>query len=121
MVSPTEKLSLTPANILHRHPPAGFAERDFQGIPGIEWLHGGTLWACCYGARQAWHGGFLIDEREHVSYPNFTQAADGTIHLIYDHARNVSGDILHVELTEHQIREGLPVLQRDVMNSFQPA
>ncbi|PTX93223.1 hypothetical protein DB345_16495 [Spartobacteria bacterium LR76] len=70
---------------------------------------------------QTWHGNLLIDEREHVSYPDFTQAADGTIHLIYDHARNVSGDILHVELTEHQIREGLPVLQRDVINSFRQA
>lgn len=70
---------------------------------------------------QTWHGNLLIDEREHVSYPDFTQAADGTIHLIYDHARNVSGDILHVELTEQQIREGLPVLHRDVISSFQQA
>lgn len=114
MTASTEDLSLTPANILLGDPPAGFAERGFQGIPGIECTRDGSLWAC-------WYGNVLIDEREHVSYPDFTQAADGKIHLISDHARNISGDILHVELTEQQIREGRPVLQHDVINSFQQA
>ncbi len=41
-----------------------------------------------------------------------------TVHLIYDDARDVSGDIHHVELTEQQIREGLPVLRHEVINSF---
>lgn len=67
---------------------------------------------------QTWQGDLLIDEREHVSYPDFAQAADGTIHLVYDRARGVSGDILHVELTEQQIREGRADILRSLVNQF---
>ena len=33
-----------------------------------------------------WKGGLLLDERE-SSYPDGTQAKDGTIYIIYDHQR----------------------------------
>jgi hypothetical protein len=67
---------------------------------------------------QTWQGDLLIDERENVSYPDVALAGDGTIHLVYDHTRNVTGDIVLVELTEQQIREGRPGIKRSVVNQF---
>ncbi|MCL5999004.1 MAG: glycoside hydrolase [Chloroflexi bacterium] len=36
---------------------------------------------------RAWIGGLLLDERPGVSYPDGTEAPDGTLHLIYDYNR----------------------------------
>jgi hypothetical protein len=55
---------------------------------------------------QTWIGELLIDEREEVSYPDVAMADDGTIHVIYDYQRYKSRQILHVALTEEQIRSG---------------
>lgn len=65
-----------------------------------------------------WQGNLLIDEREGVSYPDAVQFADGTIHLVYDCTRNVTGEIVHVTLTEQQIREGQSSIQRSPVNQF---
>lgn len=67
---------------------------------------------------QTWQGDLLIDERENVSYPDVAEAEDGTIHLVHDYNRNLTGDIVHVELTEQQIREGQPGIKRSLVNQF---
>jgi predicted neuraminidase len=65
-----------------------------------------------------WLGDLLIDERDAVSYPDATQSADGVIHVVYDRSRNATGEIIHVELTEHQIRDGRADIHRSIVNHF---
>ena len=65
---------------------------------------------------QTWIGNLLIDEREQVSYPDVDQAADGTVHIIYDFDRYGAKQILHVQLTEQQIREGVANIKPDIVN-----
>lgn len=36
---------------------------------------------------ETWQGGLMLDERDHISYPDGTQAPDGTIYLSYDRER----------------------------------
>ena len=60
-----------------------------------------------------WQGGLLLDERE-SSYPDGTQAADGTIYLIYDHQRYTRnregrpgvGSVVMARFREEDIRAG---------------
>ena len=59
-----------------------------------------------------WQGGFLLDERRGVSYPDGTQAGDGTIHLIYDFERKGAKQILMATLTEADIIAGQAVSDR---------
>jgi len=58
-----------------------------------------------------WQGGLLLDERN-SSYPDGLQARDGTIYIIYDHARGTSGVILMATFTEEDVRAGKPVTDR---------
>jgi sialidase-1 len=50
-----------------------------------------------------WHGGLMLDDREHISYPDGTQAPDGTIYISYDRERSRLGEILMARITEEDI------------------
>ncbi len=62
-----------------------------------------------------WGRGLLIDDRAEVSYPDGFQAADGSIHILYDWNRHTDAEILHVRFQESdfQIR---PKLTKDLVN-----
>ncbi len=53
-----------------------------------------------------WKGGLLLDERGAVSYPDGTEAPDGTIFVSYDYNRNTHGEILMARFTEADVLEG---------------
>lgn len=53
-----------------------------------------------------WLGGLMLDERNDVSYPDGTQANDGTIHIIYDYDRCGSREVLLASFTESDILSG---------------
>ena len=53
-----------------------------------------------------WKGGLLIDERSTVSYPDATQAPDGTIYAIYDWNRADEKNILMTTFTEEDVLAG---------------
>jgi predicted neuraminidase len=55
---------------------------------------------------RTWQGGLLLDERPYVSYPDGTQAEDGTVYLIYDHERHREKQILMATFTEEDILAG---------------
>ncbi len=55
---------------------------------------------------ETWQGGMLIDPREGVSYPDVTEAADGTILCVYDRDRYGAGEILLASFTEAEVRSG---------------
>lgn len=59
-----------------------------------------------------WMGGLLLDERASVSYPDGTQAPDGTIFVSYDYNRNTHGEILMARFTEEDVMAGLCVSPR---------
>jgi predicted neuraminidase len=67
---------------------------------------------------QTWVGQLLIDARWPVSYPDVDQAADGTIHVIYDFDRRGAGQIMHASLTEAQIRAGHPQVTPMLINAM---
>lgn len=50
-----------------------------------------------------WDGGLVIDERNHVTYPDGFQDADGKIHIFYDFERNSSAEILTSVFSEQEI------------------
>ncbi len=51
-----------------------------------------------------WQGGLLLDGHDRlISYPDGDQAADGTLHIIYDHARKDKGEILLASFTEEDV------------------
>jgi hypothetical protein len=52
---------------------------------------------------KSWRGGLLLDAREKVSYPDGTQAPDGTILIVYDHDRRSAREILLARFTEEDI------------------
>ncbi|MGZ0709806.1 sialidase family protein [Coraliomargarita sp. W4R53] len=52
-----------------------------------------------------WQGGLLLDERK-SSYPDATQAPDGTIYAIYDQNRGASKGIVMSVFTEEDILSG---------------
>lgn len=54
----------------------------------------------------SWQGGLLIDDREGISYPDVTQAQDGTIYLIYDYNRYTDRHILMAKFTEGDVMAG---------------
>jgi predicted neuraminidase len=58
---------------------------------------------------KSWQGGLMLDEREHVTYPDGVEAADGTIHIIYDHERTPLGEVLLATFTEADARAGKAV------------
>ena len=56
----------------------------------------------------SWQGGLLLDERATVSYPDGTQAPDGTIRVIYDWNRADEKHILMAVFTEADVLSGKP-------------
>ncbi|MGE0759432.1 MAG: sialidase family protein [Pirellulaceae bacterium] len=56
-----------------------------------------------------WTGGLMLDERDHITYPDGVQAADGTIYAVYDHNRTPDGIIQMAVFTEEDVRAGRPV------------
>ena len=56
-----------------------------------------------------WNGGLMLDERDHLTYPDGVQAADGTIYLVYDRNRTPEGIIQMAVFTEADVRAGQPV------------
>jgi len=55
-----------------------------------------------------WEGGLLLDERATVSYPDGTQAPDGTIYVIYDWNRADEKHILMATFSEADVLAGKP-------------
>ena len=55
---------------------------------------------------QTWLGGLMLDEREIISYPDGTQAADGRIFVSYDRNRSTDGQILLARFTEEDVLAG---------------
>jgi len=53
-----------------------------------------------------WKGSLLLDERNGVSYPDGTQAPDGTIFISYDYNRDTNGQVLLARFTEADILAG---------------
>ncbi len=51
-----------------------------------------------------WQGGLMLDERDHVTYPDGVQAQDGTIYIVYDHNRTPDGEVLFATFTEEDVR-----------------
>ncbi len=52
---------------------------------------------------QTWKGGYVMDERNGVSYPDGYQAPDGVIHVIYDRGRSKDREILMAQFTEADV------------------
>jgi predicted neuraminidase len=50
-----------------------------------------------------WEGGLLLDEREHVSYPDGIEGDDGIIRIIYDYSRHSEKEILMAAFTEEDV------------------
>ncbi len=53
-----------------------------------------------------WPHSLLLDAREGVSYPDGDQAADGTIHIIYDYQRTADREILMAAFREEDVLRG---------------
>jgi predicted neuraminidase len=51
---------------------------------------------------KSWQGGLTLDERA-CSYPDSTQAPDGTIRVIYDHDRMDAGQVLLAKFNENDV------------------
>ena len=58
---------------------------------------------------KSWYGGYLIDERGAVSYPDAVQAPDGTVYLIYDRERTGAREILMAVFREEDVAAGKAV------------
>ncbi len=58
---------------------------------------------------KSWQGGLMLDERDHVTYPDGVQAQDGTIYIVYDHNRTPDGEVLFATFTEEDVRAGKAV------------
>jgi hypothetical protein len=65
-----------------------------------------------------WSGGLLLDERLAVSYPDSTQAPDGTIYVSYDRNRDTDGEILLARFTEADIEAGRGVSPRTLLRGL---
>lgn len=61
---------------------------------------------------RTWQGGLLLDERAGVSYPDGTEAPDGTIYLIYDFERTRARQILMATFSEADVLARRPVSGR---------
>lgn len=58
---------------------------------------------------KSWEGGFLLDERGGVSYPDGQQTADGTIYITYDYSRTGQKKIYMATFTEEDALAGKAV------------
>ena len=54
---------------------------------------------------RTWKGGLMLDERKGISYPDGSQAPDGTIYISYDRNRSTDGEILLARFTEQDVLE----------------
>lgn len=54
---------------------------------------------------KTWKGGLLLDDRPRITYPDGTQAPDGTLYVTYDHDRG-KGEIMMAKFTEEDILAG---------------
>lgn len=52
---------------------------------------------------RTWQGGLMLDERHDVSYPDATQARDGTISASWDRSRQADGEILLAHFREEDV------------------
>lgn len=59
-----------------------------------------------------WKGGLALDQRAGISYPDGTQAPDGTIFLSYDYNRDTNGEVLMARFTEEDVLAGRCVSPR---------
>ena len=48
----------------------------------------------------------MLDERDHISYPDGIQAPGGTIYISYDRERSELGEVLLARITEEDILAG---------------
>jgi len=64
-----------------------------------------------------WKGGLVIDARDNVSYPDGDQAADGTIHVVYDRDRLGAQEVLVAAFREEDVMSGKAV-RRSVVTSL---
>jgi hypothetical protein len=53
-----------------------------------------------------WKGGLMLDDRASVSYPDGTEAPDGTLYIIYDRERSGAKEILLARIREDDILAG---------------
>ena len=61
---------------------------------------------------RSWEGGLLLDDRAPAAYPDGDQAADGVVHVVYDHNRSKDQDIYLASFTEEDVLAGRPVSSR---------
>ncbi len=61
---------------------------------------------------ETWEGGFLIDERSGISYPDGQQTADGTIYITYDFQRRDAKRIYMATFAEEDALAGRAVSGR---------
>lgn len=101
---------LTPSKIAH--PSARFFIRRLQSGNLLLVKHGpidkriGRSHLTAYLSKDdgaTWRGGLMLDERKAVSYPDGQQAADGTIHIIYDFDRTGDRHILMAKFREEDV------------------
>lgn len=55
---------------------------------------------------ETWRGGLLLDAGASVSYPDGTQAPDGTIYVTYDNERSRKGEIVLARFAESDVLAG---------------
>lgn len=67
---------------------------------------------------QTWYGGLVLDERNEVSYPDATQADDGTIFVIYDRSRYKEKEILLARFSEEDIIAGTCISDKAMMRTI---
>ncbi len=58
---------------------------------------------------KSWEGGFMLDERGGVSYPDGQQTADGTIYITYDYNRTTDRNIFFATFKEEDVAAGKAV------------
>ncbi len=56
-----------------------------------------------------WEGGLMLDERGGVSYPDGDQAADGLVHVVYDHDRLGAQEVLIATFSPEDVLAGRSV------------
>jgi hypothetical protein len=109
--TPVEKLAI-------RHPTSRFFLRRLKSGALLLVKHGGLdektgrekLMAFVSDDDGAtWIGGLMLDERDHLTYPDGVEASDGKIYVVYDRNRTPDGIIHLAVFTEADVRAGNPV------------